>query len=669
MERELQMKHLLVSLAAATLLLSPHLRAEIRLPAVIGDNMVLQRERPVPIWGWSDPGDTMTVTFAGQTKSAKADANGRWQVTLDPLPISSEGRDLLASGKTQNHQSKIQNVLVGEAWLCSGQSNMQWSVGAAKDSRKEIAEANYPAIRLFTVACQTAAEPQTDCLGGWRVCSPETVPGFSAVGYFFGRKLHQELKIPIGLIASSWGGTVAEAWTSAGTLREKLPEFIPELDRLVGGDEKEKKAVATYEEKLKEFKAQADRMYALEEDHDAAAKYADPKFDDRAWKTTTLPGNWEAGPLPGADGLVWYRRTLKLPKSWAGKDIILRPGPIDEVDVTWFNGVKVGSRGRSRTREVSFWNIPREYRVPGKLVQADENVVAIRVSDLVGQGGPWGKPADTMFAELADGGDDTKVSLAGEWRIWPEFLVPPRPRNPRHPNRPSLLYNAMIHPLVPFALRGATWYQGESNAGRPVQYRTLLPALIGDWRRAWQTDDFPFLIVQLANFMAPADQPQQSHWAALREAQLKTLSVPQTGLAVAIDIGEAKDIHPRNKQDVGLRLALWALAKTYDKDLTYSGPLYQSMEVEGSKIRIRFSHVGEGLVAKGGPLKHFAIAGEDRKFVWADAVIDGETVVVSSPEVPKPVAVRYAWANNPEGCNLYNKADLPASPFRTDDRP
>jgi sialate O-acetylesterase len=313
--------------------------------------------------------------------------------------------------------------------------------------------------------------------------------------------------------------------------------------------------------------------------------------------------------------------------------------------------------------------VPREYRVPGKLVKAGDNVVAIRVSDLAGHGGPWGQPADTMFAELADGSEQTKVSLAGEWRIWPEFLVPPRPGDPRSPNRPSVLYNAMIQPLVPFALRGALWYQGESNAGRAMQYRKLLPALIGDWRRAWQTEDFPFLIVQLANFMATADQPQESAWAALREAQFLTLSVPQTGLAVAIDIGDAKDIHPRNKQDVGGRLALWALAKTYGQDIACSGPLYQSMKVEGDKIRLQFAHVGKGLVAKGGALKYFAIAGEDKKFVWANAVIDGGTVVVSSPDVPKPAAVRYAWANNPEGCNLYNEAGLPASSFRTDDWP
>ena len=663
------MKHLSISLTTAALLLSSHLAAEIRLPAIIGDNMVLQQGRPTPIWGWSDANDTVTVSFAGQTKSTEPDANGRWQVILDPLEANATPGDLLLSSKIKNQKSEIKNVLVGEVWLCSGQSNMQWGVGASRDAPQEIAQAKYPSIRLFTVACQTAAKPQQDCVGSWRVCSPESVPAFTAVGYFFGRKLHKELKGPIGLIGSSWGGTVAEAWTSAGTLREKLPEFAPGLDRLAGNDAEEQKAVKTYEQRNAEFQAQCKKMYALEDDHATAAKYADPKFDDSAWKTTKLPGNWEAGPLPAVDGIVWYRKSLELPKGWAGKEIILRPGPIDEVDVTWFNGVEVGARGRSRTREVGFWNIPREYRVPGKLVRGGANVVAIRVSDLVGQGGPWGQPADTMFAELADGSDATKVSLAGEWRIWPEFITPPRPHNPSTPNRPSVLYNAMIEPLVPFGVRGAIWYQGESNAGRPVQYRTLLPALIGDWRRAWQTDDFPFLVVQLANFMAAADLPQESKWAALREAQLKTLAVPKTGLAVAIDIGEAKDIHPRNKQDVGLRLALWALRDTYSKEMTCSGPLYESMKVEGNRVRLRFAHLGGGLVAEGGPLKRFAIAGEDRKFVWAEATIDGGTVVVSSPAVPKPVAVRYAWANNPEGCNLYNAAGLPASPFRTDDWP
>ena len=658
-----QGKALLVAMA---LLASSHLRAEVRLPAIVGDNMVLQRGVAVPVWGRAEPGEKIVVRFAGQEKHAVAGKDGKWLAKLDSLKASAEARALRVSSDKQT-SLELKNVLVGEVWLCSGQSNMQRSVGAAKNGRKEIATADRPSIRLFTVACQTATTPQSDCRGAWRVCSPKTVPGFSAVGYFFGRKLHDELDVPIGLINSSWGGTVAEAWTSARTLREKLPEFAPSLDRLAGRETQEQKAEALYQKRLAEFNAECAKMFALEEDLASAAKWADPKLDDGEWKTTTLPGNWEAGPLPGADGMVWFRKTLELPKAWAGKEVILRPGPIDEVDVTWFNGIQVGARGRSRTREVEFWNVPREYRVPGKLVKAGPNLVAIRVTDIVGQGGLWGQPAATMFAELANGSDATKVSLAGEWRYWPEFLVPPRPHSPRSPNRPSLLYNAMIHPLVPFALRGAIWYQGESNAGRPAQYRRLLPALIGDWRRAWQTDDFPFLIVQLANFMEPMDLPQESQWAALREAQLQTLAVPQTGLAVAIDIGEAKDIHPRNKQDVGRRLARWALAKTYGKELTYSGPLYKSMKVEGDKIRIHFSHVGGGLVAKGGALKHFAIAGEDRKFVWAKAVIDGETIVVSCPQVPAPAAVRYAWANNPEGCNLYNRADLPASPFRTDD--
>jgi len=487
--------------------------ADIKLPAVISDNMVLQRGKKAPIWGWAEPGEKVRVKGSWQLfgTSTKAKDNGKWMVKIQP-PKAGGPYEIVLKG---NNTITLKNILVGEVWICSGQSNMQWSVRQSNNAEQEIAGADYPKVRLFTVKRKVADEPQTDCVGNWTMCSPETVPGFSAVGYFFGRELHKELNVPIGLIHTSWGGTPAEAWTRRGAL-ESEPDCVPILERF---DE----AMAKYPEAKK-------------------------KYDEDI-------GKWkEAAEKAKAEG----------------KNPPRRPGP------------------------------------------------------------PFG---------------------------------------PGNPHSPAGLYNAMIAPLIPYGIQGAIWYQGESNAGRAYQYRQLFPAMITNWRKDWGQGDFPFLFVQLANFMAVEPEPVDSAWAELREAQLMTLALPNTGMAVIIDIGEADDIHPKNKQDVGKRLALWALAKTYGKNLVHSGPIYKSMRTEGNKIILDFEHVGGGLAARGGePLKGFAVAGAERKFVWADAKIDGNTVIISSNEVSVPVAVRYGWANNPV-CNLYNKEGLPASPFRTDDWP
>lgn len=501
--------------------------ANVRLPAIIGNNMVLQQGMNAAIWGWADPGEKVTVTIAGQTKTTTANGEGKWIVYLDPLDYGGPFQ-LVVSGR---NTITLTNVLVGEVWLASGQSNMAMSVRGVRNAEQEIQQANYPRIRLFQVKLAVSLKPKDDVQGAWVECSPETVPGFSAVAYFFGRELHKQLGVPIGLINSSWGGTPAEAWTPLDKMRAH-PDLKPIVDRL--------------EKQIQEHPDLVDR------------------FEE------------------------YYQQWQQNFRKW------------------W--------RERSR----------------------------------------WARAVEQAKAEGKQ---------------------PPPPPKPPSPvgskNSPSVLYNAMIHPLIPFAIRGVIWYQGESNAGRAYQYRVLLPTMIQSWREAWGQGDFPFLIVQLANFMAQQKDPNEnSAWAELREAQLLTVkSVPNTGLAVIIDIGEANDIHPKNKQDVGRRLALWALGTTYGRNIIYSGPIYDSMSIEDGKIRLRFKHVGGGLVAEGGgELKGFAIAGEDRKFVWAKARIEGDTVVVWSEEVPKPVAVRYGWANNPV-CNLYNAEGLPASPFRTDDWP
>ena len=488
-------------------------QADVRLPAVIGDNMVLQQGQKVPIWGWAEPGEEVTVAVSWHSMrwAVTAGKDGNWRFEITP-PSADGPYQMTISGK---NTITIENILVGEVWVCSGQSNMQWAVKQSVNAEQEIAAANYPNIRLFSAQRKVAEEPQHDCVGSWQPCSAETVADFSAVAYYFGRELHKELTVPVGLIHTSWGGTPAEAWTSRKALAAE-PDFAPILQRYDDAVAKYPQAMEEYEQKLAE------------------------------WNEATKQAKAE------------------------GKNPPRRPG---------------------------------------------------------------------------------------------------QPFGPGNPHSPAGLYNAMIAPLIPYGVAGAIWYQGESNASRAYQYRKLLPAMINNWRNDWGRGNFAFLTVQLANFMATKPEPTDSEWAELREAQLLTLSLPNTGMAVIIDIGDANDIHPKNKQDVGKRLALWALAKTYAKNLTYAGPIYKSMKIEANKIILQFEHVGGGLVAGGGePLKGFAIAGVDRKFVWADAQINGNTVVVSSDKVAEPVAVRYAWADNPV-CNLYNKEGLPASPFRTDDWP
>lgn len=481
------------------------LRAEVRLPALIADHMVVQRDAPVRIYGWAAPGEAVTVRLAGQSVSTSADETGRWEAWLRPLSAGGP-YDLIVAG---NNTITVRDVLVGEVWVASGQSNMVWPVERARDAEKEAAAANYPRIRLFKVALKVSAELLEDVEGAWQVCSPETVKSFSAVGYFFARHLHEKLGVPIGVIQSAWGGTPAQAWTSRATLVSEptLQTFLTEWDRVLANWPQTKRR---YEENLKRWEARA-----------AEAK----------------------------------------------------------------------QQGRQ----------------------------------------PPPRPA--------------------------------QPLGPGHPHTPAGLFNAMIAPLTSFSIRGAIWYQGESNANSfAYLYRQLFEAMIRDWRQAWGQGDFPFLYVQLANY---AKAQPGGYWSLVQEAQLKTLELRNTGMAVIIDIGEAEDIHPKNKQDVGLRLGLAARALVYGEKLVYSGPVFRQATREGNRLRLYFDHVGSGLRAPKGSLREFLVAGADRVFHPAVAEIDGATVVVSSPAVAAPVAVRYAWANNPEA-TLYNAEGLPASPFRSD---
>lgn len=649
----------------------------ISLPAIFGENMVLQRDVPITVWGKADSGGVVTVEIAGQKKSVLADENNRWQIKLRPMKAGGPHTMKVYGADT----TIFQNVLVGEVWLCSGQSNMEFTVRNSKDAQREMNEANYPEIRMFTVQKEVSDKPKDDCVGDWKVCTPENVGDFSAVGYFFSRYLHQQLQVPIGMIHTSWGGTPAEAWTSYETLAADSM-LLPIVKRYEDDVKNYPQRLAEYQEQLKQIQASRKLLpiYHTDAGNSGAKKgWAKLDFDDGDWDSSAVPGFWENRQDMQIDGAVWYRKAVEIPVDWAGKELLLTLGAIDDFDVTYFNGIPIGSTGEETPQ---FWLHLRNYIIPSNLVQAGKAVIAVRIFDHYGQGG-FGGPAAAMKLTPNNVPEAKPILLSGTWRLKIENALDPskisgpgsnglpqEPRGPGHSHSPAGLYNAMLYPLAPYAMKGAIWYQGETNAGRAYQYRTLLPAMIKDWRTLWGQGDFPFGIVQLANFQNASDQPEQSDWAELREAQtLTALAVPNVGLAVTIDIGEAFDIHPKNKQDVGKRLALWALAKCYGFKVEYSGPMYQSMNIDGDKIILSFTHTANGLIAVGSDsVKGFGIAGDDYKFVKANAKIDGDRVIVWADEITKPVAVRYAWANNPI-CNLYNSEMLPAVPFRTDDQP
>ncbi|MEM9675831.1 MAG: sialate O-acetylesterase [Bacteroidota bacterium] len=606
------------------------------------DNAVLQRDLSIPVWGTANPGGTLEVEINGHIERTEVSQDGNWQVNLPEMEAGGP-YELRIRGE---EEAVLENIMIGDVWLASGQSNMEWPLsGQIDDYENEIANANYPNIRLFTVHRNTSIEPLTQLDSGqWNECSPETVANFSAVAYFFGREIHQEQDVPIGLLHSSWGGTPAEAWTSEASVRQ-IKDFSTLLDSIRSAES----GSLSFAEKQKlqeEAIAQADERLA---------RMAIPQ-DAKDWETMSLPTLWENAdtPLEGYDGYVWFQKTFTVPNSYESQPLTLYLGMIDDVDITWVNGQKVG--------ETKGYNVSRVYEVPPQVVKGGENTITVRVLDTGGGGGLYG-PEEEMYLE--GNGQKLSAEISGSWK-YDETQEGEFPEVSMFPSEPAILYNAMINPLLPYVIKGAIWYQGESNASRAAQYQTLFPLMIDDWRSQWNIGDFPFLFVQLANFNAPGSGPED--WPRLREAQLMTLGLPNTGMAVSIDIGDATDIHPRNKQDVGYRLALAARKVAYGEDNVYSGPIYESMRVAGDSVVLTFEQVGEGLFKMPDEkLRGFEVAGEDRQFYSAQATIISNTEIsIKSPSVNQPVAVRYGWYSNPD-VNLYNSEGLPASPFRTDD--
>jgi sialate O-acetylesterase len=611
----------------------------IRLPKILSDHMVLQRDKQLRIWGWGTPGETVRISFNGQNVQAKTSKGGTWTVTLTAM---SHGGPYEMTFTAKSGNITLKNILIGDVWLGSGQSNMEWTLNNTNDAAKEIAAANYPKIRLFTVEKDMSARVKDDLKSGqWMECNPANAANFSAVAYYFGKNLNKELDVPIGLINSSWGGTKVEPWIS-WELMSQEPEYK-------GFD------VAKYEAQAKDNDVKQKKYAdAMNDDKGIREKWFLPETSLAEWKSIKLPQEWSGTEIGNTDGIVWFRKEFTI-ESGKLDSARLSLGPIDDIDFTYVNGVQVGHETN--------YSKDRSYAVRKDVLKEGKNVIVVKVRDDQGGGGFYGKPE-----QLFIGVGGTTIPLDGEWKYKSSVLTSDFGLVNVGPNSfASHLYNAMIAPIVNYKIRGVIWYQGESNTYAAHNYIRLFQTLIKNWRDKWGYE-FPFYWVQLANFMAASEQPGESQWAELRDAQRMALSLPKTGQAVIIDIGEADDIHPRNKKDVGYRLALNALANEYGKKVEFSGPVYKSMEKNNDRIVLAFEHAS-GLQAyrnKYGYVQGFAIAGEDQKWVWARAFVEDGKVVVYHPEVKNPVAVRYAWSDNPGDANLYNGDGLPASPFKTD---
>lgn len=641
--------------SAICLLTSIFCFSQIRLPRLVRDSMILQRDVPVKIWGWASAKEKVEIKFNNKTYKTIADENGKWQTQLAAKKAGGP-YTMQFSGK---NKVVLKDILFGDVWICSGQSNMvhQMALHSVRYA-DEIAQCNYHEIRHFWIPTMTDLQSPHDDLptGYWKAANPKDILDFSAVAYFFAKDIYEKYHVPIGLINASVGGTPIEAWISEEDFKEfsSIQNIIQKNKDTAYVNDANRKAFANISKQKQEDKGLTNKWYNV-------------NYIPKNWHTINVPGYWEDQGVKDLDGIVWYRKEIDVPFSMLNADARLFLGRIVDADNVYINGKLIGN--------TTYQYPQRRYNVPAGTLHEGKNLIVVRVQNNFGKGGFVPDKPYYLFA-----GKDT-IDLKGTWQYKVgEVFVPQRGFGGggiSAQNQPAALYNAMVAPLINYQCKGFLWYQGEANTFNANQYQQLQTALINDWRNKWKEPTAPFLYVQLPGFMDMNYLPSESQWAALREAQLKCLSVPNTAMAVAIDLGEWNDIHPDRKKEVGDRLALLAEKNVYgEKDIVASGPLYQSSTIEGNKIIVSFTNVGSGLFFKessltNSPLSgetegaYFSIAGEDKKFVWAKAKIDGDKVIVWNNNIKEPKYVRYAWADNPDGANLYNKEGLPASPFET----
>ncbi len=624
---------------------SAQITAQIKLPQIVRDSMILQRDANIKIWGWASAGEKITVQLNNKTYKTKAAANGNWAVTVAPVKAGGP-HNMSITGK---NKIVLKDILFGDVWFCSGQSNMVHQLNIHDVTyAKEIAEANNSNIRQFLVPTVTSLqEPQANLPSGlWKYAVGEDVRPFSAVAYFFAKKLYEKYQVPIGIINASWGGTPIEAWTSE--------EGLKDFSTIINTIQKNRETDSINRLTRRPFSDSVFRK-TVDKGLTGDKKWYDETYTPKGWKNINIPGYWEDQGIKDLNGVVWYRKEIDIPASMIGKSAKVFLGRIVDADVLYINGKQVGGTGYQYPQ--------RRYNVPADVLKAGKNIFVIKVTNNAGKGGFVPDKPYCIFS-----GSDT-VDLKGTWQYKVGEIFVPGTGGfggvgiAAH-LQPAALYNAMVAPLINYTIKGFCWYQGESNAGRAEEYAKLQPAQIIDWRNKWQLGELPFLFVQLPGFMDYNYLPSESGWAMLRESQLKSLSVPNTAMAVAIDLGEWNDIHPDNKKDVGERLALAAMKLAYGENIVHSGPLYQSHITEGNKISISFSNTGSGLITNDNEAPaEFAIAGADKKFVWAQTKLEAGKIIVWSDVVKEPKYIRYAWADNPVNANVYNKEGLPASPF------
>jgi len=640
------------------ILFASSIAANVRLPYVISSNMVLQRDTKTSVWGWASAGENVTVSFRGNTATIKTGADGSWKVKIETGKVGGPF-DLTVKG---NNTILLENILVGDVWVCSGQSNMEFALKNSTNSDYEIRKANYPTIRLFQVPNNTSATPVENTLSAkWEVCSPETVPGFSAVGFYFGKKINQETGIPIGLIEADWGATAIESWTSEEAL--KTDEAMAANLKKMKSVDQEKLA----KEQTRIFEEYYINLWKLYQP-DYRHEYLNPNFDDSNWMTLSQPQLWEnVNALKSFNGVMWYRKSFQIPEGFNLDKASLSLARINDNDITWINGKRIG--------ETFFMNdIARNYEVLPKILETGTNQLVLRVEDYVGAGGIQGN-ADEMF--LTDG--KMTINLSGDWKLTKDSIQIPQNPSVMGENDSlsnlltTTLFNGMINPLLNFSIKGAIWYQGESNADampKALKYEEQLKRMIADWRNQWGEGDLPFYLVQLANYRAETQQPQTEIWPFLREALANVAKQGKNiGMACIIDLGSATEIHPRNKNGVGERLALNALKYNYGKEIVCRGSVMKDVEFRGNKAVVTFDLQGSALKVtdKYGYINGFSVAGSDQKFFYAKAIlISDNQVEVFSDQVVDMKSVRFLWADNPGEINLYNSTGLPAEPFRTD---